>query len=223
MNPAPRLSIDARLARITIRPDQNSLLAQSQPNIVFHAVTATPDAIETIGGDELIGSMNRSPTLPYFAIRSRPTMRFSLCFLGVFDGNGRAESLCAKYETIDAESSFKTAATSAFWKDVSGKIRISSASSGKAAQLQDALVWMARDAIIHFSVPRGLEQANGGAWGTRDVCQGPVEFLLSHDRADIVKTIIHELFSQQYRRSRRLAPMVHVPPFSADPIKGLSW
>ncbi len=196
----PRLSIDARLSRITIRPDQNSLLAQSQPNIVLHVVTATPDAVETIGGDELIGSMNQSPSLPYFAIQSRPTKRFSLSFLGGFDDNRRAGSLCAKYETIAAESSSKIAGISAFWKDVSGKIRISSALSGKAAQLQDALVWMARDAIIHFSVPRGLEQANGGAWGTRDVCQGPVEFLLSHDRADIVKTILHELFSQQYRR-----------------------
>jgi cellobiose phosphorylase len=213
---SPRLLIDARLARITIRPDQNSLLAQSQPNIVLHAVTATPHAIETIGGDELIGSMNKSPSLPYFAIRSHPTTRLSLSFLGVFgvfDGNARAESLCAKYEAFNTEPLFNAAGSSAFWKDVTGKIRISSASSAKAAQLQDALVWMARDAIIHFSVPRGLEQANGGAWGTRDVCQGPVEFLLSHDRADIVKTIIQELFSQQYRLRGDWPQWFMFPPF----------
>ncbi len=77
-------------------------------------------------------------------------------------------------------------------------VRISSGSHGNGAQIHDALAWFARDAIIHFSVPRGLEQANGGAWGVRDVCQGPVEFLLSHDRTDVVKTILHELFSQQY-------------------------
>jgi len=196
---SPRLSIDARRARITVRPDQNSLLAQRQPDIVFHAVTSTPHLVEMIGGDELVGSLNKSPSLPYFAIRTHPAKQFSLSFLGVFEGICRAESLCAKYETPRAESSFHTAGKSAFWKDMCGKTRISSAASGKASQLQDALVWMARDAIIHFSVPRGLEQANGGAWGTRDVCQGPVEFFLSHDRADILKTILCELFSQQYR------------------------
>lgn len=196
---SPRLSIDARRARITIRPDPSSLLAQRQPDIAFHAVTSTPHAVEAIGGDELIGSTNKSPSLPYFAIRTHPTKRFSLSFLGVFDGICRAEALCAKYETTDAESTLDAAGTSPFWKNVRDKVRIIPASSGKAAQLQDALVWMARDAIIHFSVPRGLEQANGGAWGTRDVCQGPVEFLLAQDRGDIVRTIIQELFSQQYR------------------------
>jgi cellobiose phosphorylase len=210
---SPRLTIDARQARITVQPDHRSRLAQRQPNIAFYAVSSTPHAIETMGGDELIGPMNQSPSLPYFAIRSHPTTEFSLNLLGVFDKNCRAESLCAKYEAFDAKSSFNTVAPSAFWKDVGGKIRISSDSSGKAAQLQDALVWMARDAIIHFSVPRGLEQANGGAWGVRDVCQGPVEFLLSQDRADVVKTIIRELFSQQYRRRGDWPQWFMFPPF----------
>jgi 1,2-beta-oligoglucan phosphorylase len=75
------------------------------------------------------------------------------------------------------------------------------------------LAWFARDAIIHFSVPRGLEQVNGGAWGVRDVCQGPVEFLLSHDRADVVKTIIHELFSQQYDGRGDWPQWFMFPPF----------
>ena len=39
--------------------------------------------------------------------------------------------------------------------------------------------------MIHLTVPHGLEQYTGAAWGTRDVCQGPVEFLLAleHDEA----------------------------------------
>ena len=60
---------------------------------------------------------------------------------------------------------------------------------------------MAHNAVIHLSVPRGLEQANGGAWGVRDVCQGPVEFLLSQDRPAIVKAVLEKLFSQQYRQT----------------------
>ncbi len=31
----------------------------------------------------------------------------------------------------------------------------------------------------HYLSPRGLEQYSGGGWGTRDVCQGPLEMLLA--------------------------------------------
>jgi cellobiose phosphorylase len=195
---SPRLLIDARTMRITIRPDCRSQLAAKYPEIVFHAVSSAPGAIEAIGGDELIGVNPGATPLPYFAIRSRPTRLFTLSFVGSLDTGPRAELLCAKYEALEAESPLETANNSAFWSEASQGIRISSASSDKAAQIHDALAWFARDAIIHFSVPRGLEQANGGAWGVRDVCQGPVEFLLSQDRAEVVKTILHELFSQQY-------------------------
>jgi cellobiose phosphorylase len=194
---SPRLSVDSRTMRITIRPDSRSMLAAKYPDIVFHAVTSTPDAIEAIGGDELIAANSGAPPLPYFAIRTRPTKLFTLSFVGVLDSGLRAEMLCANYEALDPESPREPAGKRAFWSEPSQGMRIST-SHEKASQIHDALAWFARDAIIHFSVPRGLEQVNGGAWGVRDVCQGPVEFLLSHDRADLVKTIIYELFSQQY-------------------------
>ncbi len=48
-------------------------------------------------------------------------------------------------------------------------------------------------------MPHGLEQYSGAAWGTRDVCQGPVEFLLAleHDRP--VREILKIVFAQQYQ------------------------
>ena len=42
-------------------------------------------------------------------------------------------------------------------------------------RLQEILPWFAHNAMIHYLAPRGLEQYSGGGWGTRDVCQGPVE------------------------------------------------
>jgi cellobiose phosphorylase len=56
------------------------------------------------------------------------------------------------------------------------------------------LPWLVRDAFVHFLAPRGLEQYTGGAWGTRDVAQGPLELLLALDRQqdarDLLLTII---------------------------------
>jgi 1,2-beta-oligoglucan phosphorylase len=195
----PVLSLDPRRARIGIRPDRNSLLAQQQPEIGFHVVSSTPHAIESLGGDDLLAPSGRPPTLPYFAVRTHPTMHFSLCFAGTFDNACRSEALCAKYESLGVNGSFDALKPSPFWSEVAGRLQISSPSP-KASQIHDAMVWMARDAIVHLSVPRGLEQANGGAWGVRDVCQGAVEFLLAQDRPDVVKGILEELFSRQYRQ-----------------------
>ena len=39
--------------------------------------------------------------------------------------------------------------------------------------------WYAHNAFVHYLAPRGLEQYSGGGWGTRDVCQGPLELLLA--------------------------------------------
>ena len=44
---------------------------------------------------------------------------------------------------------------------------------GGAEALDASLPWLVRDAFVHFLSPRGLEQYTGGAWGTRDVAQGP--------------------------------------------------
>jgi cellobiose phosphorylase len=208
-----RLSIDARRARITIRPDCRSVLAAKYPEIVFHAVTSTPQAIEAIGGDELVAPNPGAMPLPYVAVRSRATKLLTLSFVGSLDSRHRAESMCAKYEASEAEPAREMAEKSAFWTAASQGIRISSASHEKASQIHDALAWFARDAIVHFSVPRGLEQVNGGAWGVRDVCQGPVEFLLSHDQTDVVKTILEELFSQQYDGRGDWPQWFMLPPF----------
>jgi 1,2-beta-oligoglucan phosphorylase len=196
---SPRLSVDARRCRIAIRPDVRSLLAAKYPAIVLCLVSPTPQAIEAVGGDELIVPGRSGPPLPYFAIQTRVSERFDFSVVGSLDSQG-TDGLCEKYESAPAPAPLETAASGAAWAETNGAIRISHDSCEKTGQIQEALTWFARDAIIHFSVPRGLEQTNGGAWGVRDVCQGPVEFLLSYDRADIVKTILAELFSQQYRQ-----------------------
>jgi cellobiose phosphorylase len=210
---SPRLSLDPGSMRITVRPDARSALAAKCPEIVFHAVSSTPNAIDAIGGDELIGVNPGATPLPYFAIRTRPTKLFNLSFVGSIDSRSRADLLAAKYESPDAPAASQAPDSSAFWNETSHTIRISSPSSHKASQIHDVLAWFARDAMIHFSVPRGLEQVNGGAWGVRDVCQGPVEFLLSQDRPEVVKTILHELFSQQYDARGDWPQWFMFPPF----------
>ncbi|MEO7588398.1 MAG: hypothetical protein ABIS84_10265 [Arachnia sp.] len=63
--------------------------------------------------------------------------------------------------------------------------------------LAEFLPWLAQDAVIHYQVPRGLEQFTGGAWGTRDVCQGPVGLLVAAGRPDLVGEVLTVVFAAQ--------------------------
>ena len=54
------------------------------------------------------------------------------------------------------------------------------------------------DALVHYTSPHGLEQYNGAAWGTRDVCQGPAEYFLATLNYDRVKQILLDVYSHQF-------------------------
>ena len=60
-----------------------------------------------------------------------------------------------------------------------------------------SLPWLVRDAFVHFLAPRGLEQYTGGAWGTRDVTQGPLELLLALDRQQDARDLLLTIFAAQ--------------------------
>ncbi|MBQ0942111.1 hypothetical protein KAK07_02050 [Ideonella sp. 4Y16] len=66
-------------------------------------------------------------------------------------------------------------------------------------RLATILPWFQHNALVHFLAPRGLEQFSGGGWGTRDVCQGPVELLLALQHTGPVRTLLRQVFSAQDR------------------------
>ena len=67
----------------------------------------------------------------------------------------------------------------------------------RLAQLADILPWYRHNALVHYLSPRGLEQYSGGGWGTRDVCQGPLEMLLALGRTEPVRDLLCRVFSAQ--------------------------
>ena len=66
-----------------------------------------------------------------------------------------------------------------------------------AGRIQEILPWLAHNAMIHYLAPRGLEQFSGGGWGTRDVCQGPVEMLLALGRWEPLRDLLLRVFKTQ--------------------------
>lgn len=58
--------------------------------------------------------------------------------------------------------------------------------------------WYAQNALVHFAVPHGLEQPGGAAWGTRDVCQGPMELFFATQKWSLARNVILHIFSHQF-------------------------
>jgi len=58
--------------------------------------------------------------------------------------------------------------------------------------------WYTHNMLVHFSVPHGLEQYGGAAWGTRDVCQGPIEYFLATENYQTAREIILNIFKHQF-------------------------
>ncbi|MGL5296594.1 MAG: GH36-type glycosyl hydrolase domain-containing protein [Culicoidibacterales bacterium] len=65
-------------------------------------------------------------------------------------------------------------------------------------KLNTIFQWYTHNALVHYAVPHGLEQPGGAAWGTRDVCQGPMEFFLMTQHYTLAKAILCEIFSHQF-------------------------
>jgi len=65
-------------------------------------------------------------------------------------------------------------------------------------KLSDITFWYTHNALTHYASPHGLEQSNGAAWGTRDVCQGPIEFFSAVQRYDLVREILLKVYKRQF-------------------------
>lgn len=57
--------------------------------------------------------------------------------------------------------------------------------------------WYLHNAFVHFHAPRGLEQCSGAAWGTRDVCQGPMELFLATGHFRLARETLLAVYSHQ--------------------------
>ncbi|MDX9691937.1 MAG: amylo-alpha-1,6-glucosidase [Acholeplasmataceae bacterium] len=65
-------------------------------------------------------------------------------------------------------------------------------------KLNQLSFWYTHNALVHYASPHGLEQYNGAAWGTRDVCQGPIELFMAAQKFDLVREILLKVYQRQF-------------------------
>ncbi len=168
------VEVDGDAKRFTFRPDPDSLWAKTYPRAAYHLVTSTPGEVEGLGGDELLHVDGQPRGMPYIAMRTAPTREFRFAVVGSMTDPAVASRLAQRYEGYVSPPMLLRSAGK-FWSGVCREVRLQGGGE-ETASLNTIFPWMVHNALIHLSAPHGLEQYEGSAWGTRDVCQGPVEF-----------------------------------------------
>jgi cellobiose phosphorylase len=211
---AAPFEIDSAQKRFTFRPEPGGLWSQRYPQAVYHLVVSTPESIEAIGSDELLGGEGKPGTGAYATLRTAATNELVFAVVGSLSDPGEAERLAGKYASRVDDTRMQAQALS-HWHRVTRGIRIASAQPDAGARAIDAILpWLVHDAMVHLTVPHGLEQYTGGAWGTRDVCQGPMELLLALEHDEPAKEILRIIFAQQYAERSDWPQWFMLEPYS---------
>jgi 1,2-beta-oligoglucan phosphorylase len=169
---------------IVVSPAGESDLGRRFPHGSFRIAAAAGTALQQVGGDELLFLDGRSRQQPFICIVTSPARRVEL---GI-RGNLISEVLPAPLY-VDAVESLTPRLTM--------EVARSGPPAEQLARLADIVPWYAQNALVHYLSPRGLEQYSGGGWGTRDVCQGPVELLLALGQVKPVRDLLLRVMRAQ--------------------------
>jgi len=167
--------------RIVISPAANTELGRRFPHGNFTIASMGGTEFERVGGDELLFADEQTREQPFVCIITAASTHVGLSIRGGLVAKAEpAPLLAAKAEDLTPQVRFQGAANAEV-----------------LARLADIVPWFAQNALIHYLAPRGLEQYSGGGWGTRDVCQGPVELLLALGHVDAIRDLLIRVMANQ--------------------------
>jgi 1,2-beta-oligoglucan phosphorylase len=161
-----------------------SELAQRFPKGSFSIAALPGTILEKVGSDELLFLDGRSRQQPFLCLVTAPGVTAGLRI------QGRLLTQSAPLpQSLDAGQDLQPS--------LAMRVPEHSALAVKAAGIAEMAPWYAQNAWVHYLAPRGLEQYSGGGWGTRDVCQGPVELLLALQLAAPIRDLLLRVMKQQ--------------------------
>ncbi len=177
---------------VSFTPASGSLAAERCPGLKY--VISSPDA--RVGDDGPLfdpdaGVHTTDPAMVTFLSNGGHTL--SVTIAGSMDG-GAIEESSPDAASAASERELLHAHYLAMTSFMQG---LHVAGEGRFAEFNDLLPWLVQNALVHFLSPHGLEQYGGAAWGTRDVCQGPLELALTFGHTDLARTILLKVFAHQ--------------------------
>ncbi len=203
------VSFDTNAGAISCLPAADNLMHQHMPGIGFAIVAEAADKIARLGGAELLGNSELFGPVPLVAVQMAAVMH---CSLKLAPHRHQDQPL------IDLAGEIRTSLDGGRPSPNDSSVpltdlKLEHASEDGVARVSEVIPWFAHNASIHLATPHGLEQYGGAAWGVRDVCQGPVEWLLAARRYAEVRRILLNVFAQQYGDDGSWPQWYMHPPF----------
>ncbi len=170
-------------------PNPKAMCSQKYPNLTYRMIMSQNFKIYN---DAVFYNDNICRNEPLVNLELKETDSFRMIIQGCIDGK---EIKVAEYD-LEAE---KARYLHYIKRTINNfKLTIDNEYQDEVDKFNDIAVWYTHNALIHYASPHGLEQYNGAAWGTRDVCQGPVELFLSTQKYQAVRDILLKVYSHQF-------------------------
>ncbi|MFC0189401.1 GH36-type glycosyl hydrolase domain-containing protein [Fictibacillus aquaticus] len=175
---------------LTFTADQASDSAKTYPYLRYRM--KVDGAEMSVSDERIFGKGMQTGSASLVVLDVQPAAEWKLTVQGLIDGQD------IPFAERDAEQ--EVAKYRDYMNGVKRGFRLSQHGE-ETEELQKMNVlssWYTHNMMIHYSVPHGLEQYGGAAWGTRDVCQGPTEYFLAMQHHDAVRDILLTVYTHQY-------------------------
>ncbi len=164
------------------KPTSDSMISEKFPQADFRIVVENPDGLKNSIQNQFSYGLD-----DLFVLETIPTSHFKLSFVGEVKERFNIENI--KNEDLNHSGT-------KYWAELSNQFKLQSSEKNIVA-INEILPWYGMNAITHYLTPYGLEQFSGAAWGTRDVSQGPIEFLLSLEKFEAARKVLLTIFANQ--------------------------
>ena len=174
------------------KPKAQSLIAEKFPQAQFRLLLNGNTDNCAVSGDESLHGDGQSRGDSFLVISVSDASEFCMSFVGELIGKTEAVGI------EDADEQWQTDCQDAqsVWQDLCSNLGLNGDHEDLAA-IREILPWYGVNALTHFLTPHGLEQVDGGAWGTRDTNQGPLELLLAMRKFEDARQVLRIMFSNQ--------------------------
>lgn len=172
--------------------DENTLTHKFYPSYSF-LTTISTDGQYQYFNDELFYSDGLSRDNPLFCIKIDQASSFDLRITG----NARTDAIINSKSISELKKTYQDLHQESI-RHFYLNIDLNNEHYQEIQKFNVLVPWYTHNALIHYSSPHGLEQYGGGAWGTRDICQGPVELFTAFSRFDLVRKVILKVYERQF-------------------------
>jgi len=187
--------IDSSGGEITFTPGIDSPVHGTFPGGRYRMTIDQPADVTSIGNDGALFDDGESRGLGFVVVTTRPVTAFGLSIAGELT-EPVAEIGTADDATWDAAAAQTVVQERSLTRGLDLNLG-NLASPDVVTGVREIIPWYLLNMQLHFLTPHGSEQPAGGAWGSRDVCQGPLELLLAGERYDEARGTLALVFANQ--------------------------